>query len=158
MGRKLTPEERARNIENLRKAREKREQLAKERAERGEVLERKPRRPRARNLSKIVREVLDDEELVDKIIANQPEFWDRLPVKNGSYIIASAMMAKAMGGDIKAADWLRKSGYGDKVTLESEEGFFAKSDFKIEIVPAKSISDGIKPEEINDQDIKQIDG
>src|SRR6187551_1047549 len=62
-----------------------------------------PLRKRPKNLDKIIRDILDDDTLVDKVIQNQPEYWQRLPAKNGGYIIATVMMVKAMGGDIKAA-------------------------------------------------------
>jgi hypothetical protein len=117
-----------------------------------------PRKPR--NLDKIVREILNDNEIVDQVIANQPEYWGRLPSKNGAYIIATVMMVKAMGGDIKAADWIRKTGYGDKVLLESESGFFERSDFTIQVIPTKqteSIDSSIKADEVLKSEIKQID-
>ena len=52
------------------------------------------------------------------------------------------MMSKAMSGDVKAADWVRKTGFGDKVSLESSDGFFAKTDFTIQVVPSKQLGDG----------------
>lgn len=119
---------------------------------------RPPKKPR--NLDKIIREILNDDDIVDKVIANQPEYWGRLPSKNGAYIIATVMMVKAMGGDIKAADWIRKTGYGDKVILEDQGGFFGKSDFTIQVIPSKSaepLPDTIKPSEVLESEIKQID-
>lgn len=115
----------------------------------------KPKRPR--NLDKIVREILDDDTLVDSVIENQPAYWGRLPTKNGAYIISTVMMVKAMGGDIKAAEWIRKTGFGDKVMLETDNGFFGKSEFTISVVPAKQIDDGINPTEVTESEIKQIE-
>jgi hypothetical protein len=117
-----------------------------------------PKKPS--NLGKIVRTILDDDELIDKVVANQPDYWSRLPVKNGAYIIGTVMMVKAMGGDIKAADWIRKTGWGEKVLLESEHGFFEKSDFTIQVIPTKnaeSLNSGIKSDEVLENEIKQID-
>lgn len=116
---------------------------------------REPKRPR--NLDKIVRSILDDDTLVDKVISNQPEYWGKLPVKNGGYIIATVMMVKAMGGDIKAAEWIRKTGFGDRVLLETDNGFFSKSEFVIQVVPSKQLDDGIKPQEVVDGEIQQIE-
>lgn len=133
------------------KAREARKRSAELRKAQG-LTKRKPR-----NLSKIVREVLDDETIVDAVVANQPEFWSRLPSKTGGYIIATTMMVKAMSGDAKAADWIRKTGFGDKVVLESEEGFFDKTSFTVQVLPAKSV-DSIESAEVTSPDIKQIEG
>lgn len=161
MAKKETPEERRqRLLKNLEKARA----VVKKKREERKALEeagnytpepRKPKRPR--NLDKIVREILDDDTLVDKVIANQPEYWGRLPSKNGGYIIATVMMVKAMGGDIKAAEWIRKTGFGDKVLLESDNGFFSKSEFTIQVVPSDKLEDGIDSQDILEGEIKQIE-
>lgn len=159
-----TPEERkARLLAQLAKGRET-AKAKREAAARGEPVEEKepevykrpPKRPR--NLDKIIREILNDDDLVDKVISNQPEYWGRLPAKNGAYIIATVMMVKAMGGDIKAADWIRKSGYGDKVVLDDNGGFFGKSDFTIQVLPSKHASLEVTAGEVLDGEIKQIEG
>ncbi len=135
--RKCTPEELKRiRRENLRKNAAK----AAEKRAAGVVSINKKQKPR--HLDKIVREVLDDEELIDQIFKNQPDYWAKLPRKTGGYIIAAVMMSKAMSGDVKAADWVRKTGFGDKVSLESSDGFFAKTDFTIQVVPSKQLGEG----------------
>lgn len=155
-----TPEERKQRLSNqLEKARAasrlKRE-IIKSKKEDGTFVPtvRAPKRPK--NLDRIVRDILDDDTLVDKVISNQPEYWGKLPTKNGGYIIATVMMVKAMGGDIKAAEWIRKTGFGDKVLLETDNGFFSKSEFVIQVVPSKQIGETIKPQEIIDSEIKQV--
>lgn len=154
-----TPEERKQRLrKNLEKARAAKLKKKKERElakAQGITLPEVKKRPR--NLDKIVRSILDDDTLVDKVITNQPEYWDSLPTKNGGYIIATVMMVKAMGGDIKAAEWIRKTGFGDKVLLESENGFFEKTDFTIQVVPSKQIDDGISSKEVLEGEIKQIE-
>lgn len=67
------------------------------------------------------------------------------------------MAVKAMGGDIKAAEWIAKRGFGDKVILESDNGFFQKSDFTIQVVPSKNLEDGISSQEVLEGEIKQIE-
>lgn len=156
---KETPEERkARLAKNLEKARaaakEKREAIKAEK-EAGVYVPPPKRKPK--HLDKIIREILDDDELVDKVVQNQPDWWGRLPVKNAGYIMSTVMTIKAMGGDIKAAEWVRKTGFGDKVMLESENGFFEKDTFTIQVVPSKVLEDGIKPKEVLEDDIKQIE-
>lgn len=158
---KETPEERkARLLAQLARGRENAKKK-REAALNGEVTTeqplpgyiRPPKKPK--NLDKIIREILNDDSIVDQVIANQPEYWNRLPSKNGAYIIATVMMVKAMGGDIKAADWIRKTGYGDKVILDDQGGFFGKSDFTIQVIPAKTV-DSIDAGEVLDNGIKQI--
>lgn len=155
-----TPEERKQQaLKNLEKARavakQKREEAKAMQAAGQPLPARVPKRPR--NLDKIVREILDDDTLVDKVIANQPEYWGRLPSKNGAYIISTVMMVKAMGGDIKAAEWIRKTGFGDKVMLETDNGFFAKDSFVIQVKPAKAIEDDILSTEVIEGEIKQVE-
>lgn len=155
-----TPQERkARLLKNLEKARaasKAKREKNKALVEAGQALP-EPVKKRPRNLDKIVREILDDDTLVDKVIANQPEYWAKLPAKNGGYIIATVMMVKAMGGDIKAAEWIRKTGFGDKVLLETDNGFFARDQFTIQVVPAKQLQDGISSDEVLESEIKQIE-
>ena len=146
MTQKETPtERRARLLKQLEKGREKRRKRAELEAQGKDIPpELEPKKKIVRNLDRIVREVLSDEEIVDKIVQRQPEAWQNLPAKTGGYIIATTMMVKAMGGDIKAAEWIRKTGYGDKVSLDSEGGFFQKDNFTIKIVPPPKIEEGVK--------------
>ena len=156
-----TPEERKqrllKNLEKARAAQKEKREKAKAEKEAGIYVAPvvKPKRPR--NLDKIVREILSDDDLIDKVVANQPEYWQRLPSKSGGYIIATVMMVKAMGGDIKAAEWIRKTGFGDKVLLESDNGFFQKSEFTIQVVPSQHLDDGIDSQEVLEGEIKQIE-
>lgn len=159
MTNKETPEERkarlAKNLEKARAAAKKNREIKKAQKEAGVFIPPPKRKPK--NLDKIIREILDDDSLVDKVIQNQPEYWAKLPAKNGGYIIATVMMVKAMSGDIKAAEWIRKSGYGDKVQLEDAGGFFARDQFTIQVVPSKALADGIDSTEVLESEIKQIE-
>ena len=156
---KETPEERkqrlAKNLEKARAVAKKNREIREAEKEAGVYVP--PPKKRPKNLDKIIREILDDDTLVDKVIQNQPEYWDRLPAKNGGYIIATVMMVKAMSGDIKAAEWIRKSGFGDKVLLESDNGFFQKDQFTIQVVPSKQLEEGIDSQEVLESEIKQIE-
>lgn len=161
MTRKQTPEERKevlrKNLEKARAAQKLKREKIKAAKEKGVYVPPPATPKRPRNLDRIVRDLLDDDSLIDKVVANQPEYWSRLPTKNGGYIIATVMMVKAMGGDIKAAEWIRKTGFGDKVQLESDNGFFSKSEFTIQVVPAKQLEGGIDPKEVTEGEIKQIE-
>lgn len=161
MNKKETPEERrqrlAKNLELARAVSKANREERKAKIEAGEPVgpSRVPKRPK--HLDRIVRDILDDDTLVDKVIQNQPEYWGKLPAKNGGYIIATVMMVKAMGGDIKAAEWIRKTGFGDKVLLETDNGFFAKSEFTIQVIPSQTLEDGINSQEVLEGEIKQIE-
>lgn len=156
-----TPEERKqrllKNLEKARAAQKEKREKAKAAKEAGVYVPPVAVAKRPRNLDKIVREILNDDELIDKVVANQPEYWGRLPSKSGGYIIATVMMVKAMGGDIRAAEWIRKTGFGDKVLLESDNGFFQKSEFTIQVVPSKQLDDAIDASEVLEGEIKQIE-
>lgn len=159
-----TPEERKeRLLKQLEKGRETRKRnselrkAAEAAGDEATVAALTPKKRRPKNLDRIVREILDDDEIIDKVVANQPEYWDRLPIKNGGYIITTVMMVKAMSGDIKAAEWIRKTGFGDKVQLESQGGFFEKTDFTIQVLPSKAIESGIKSSDVLDDEIKQVE-
>ena len=68
-----------------------------------------------------MRELLEDEQLADKLLAKKPGWWDSLPQKNAGNAITIAMVIQAMGGDVKAATWLRKTGFGDKLDITSND-------------------------------------
>ncbi len=160
MSKTETPDERKqrllKNLEKARAASKAKREAVKAAQAAGEVLP-PPQKKRPRNLDKIVRDILDDDTLVDKVISNQPEYWNRLPAKNGGYILATVMMVKAMGGDIKAAEWIRKTGFGDKVLLETDNGFFQRDQFTIQVVPSKELNDGINSQDVLEAEIKQIE-
>jgi hypothetical protein len=67
------------------------------------------------NLSTLVQQMLDDEDLADSVISRKPSYWRYLKNKNFASAIVTVMMIKAMTGDVQAATWLRMTGYGNKV-------------------------------------------
>lgn len=73
----------------------------------------------SKNLSTVVRELLNNEELLDKISGNKPSYYEHLPTKNGANAIVIAMMIEALKGNQKAAAWLSKTGWGDKIDITS---------------------------------------
>jgi hypothetical protein len=72
-----------------------------------------------RSWSTVIQNLLDDPDMAEALLQKKPGWWDKLPNKNMSHVIAMAMMAKAASGDHKAATWLTKSGFGDKVDVTS---------------------------------------
>lgn len=74
--------------------------------------------------STIVRKILGSEELFEAILAHakeKPGWVNQLGGgnKNAAHAVVMAMIKKALDGDHKAADFLRKTGFGDKIDLTS---------------------------------------
>lgn len=94
------------------------------------------RKPGVKNWGKVVQDLLGDEELLKKIMGNKslPAYAETLPNKNAANIIVATMLIKAIQGDMQAANWLRRTGFGDKVLHDFEDGFFEKSKLTIKIV------------------------
>ena len=103
-----------------------------------------------KNWSTVIQQLLADEELIDKVVGTKPAYWDSLPSKNAANAIVVAMMIRAMQGDKGAAEWLRKSGYGDKLMHEFEDGLFQSSKIEVEIVKSKSPDERDSESELSD--------
>lgn len=91
-----------------------------------------------KNLATIVQQVLADEALIDKVVSSKPKYWNDLPQKNAANAMVVAMVILALQGDTKAANWLRKAGYGDKLMHEFEDGLFQSTKIEVEIVKSKA--------------------
>lgn len=137
MGMSQDPEKRAKQLENLQKFQP------------GDKRINRAGRPKGvKSWGTIVQSMLADEALLDKIVKNKPSYWDDLEQKNGANMIVATMMVKAMSGDQRAADWLRKTGFGDKFVHELEDGFFEKTKLTVEIVqPRHDTEDYDQPQE-----------
>jgi hypothetical protein len=74
-----------------------------------------------KSLSTIVRRLLADEQLLDTLWGDKkPDWFEALPNKRVADAIVVIMVIKALDGDMRAADWLRKTGYGTKIEVESD--------------------------------------
>ena len=71
------------------------------------------RKSGTKNWSSIIQKLLANEDFANKVIAKKPSWWNNLPNKNLAEIIVAAMAIAAAGGEIAAAEWLRKTGYGN---------------------------------------------
>lgn len=91
-----------------------------------------------KNWSTVIKQLLADEDLLDKVVKKKPSYWENVPEKNGANLIVIAMMIKAMEGDHKAANWLNRSAFGDKLTVDAEDGIFQTSKIEVEIVKSKN--------------------
>ncbi len=95
----------------------------------------------SRNWSTVVKELLDDEELFATLVANmdrKPAWLDKVGTKTLMQAITTAQAIKAMGGSHFSAEWLRKTGFGDKIDLTG--------DVTIRVEPV--VVSAIKPREI----------
>lgn len=108
-------------------------------------INRKGRPKGVKNWSTIVQQLLADEELIDKVVGTKPSYWNALPEKNAANAIVMAMMIKAMSGNRESAEWLRRTGFGDKLMHEFEDGLFQSTKIEVEIVKPK-IADVGDPE------------
>lgn len=75
-----------------------------------------------KNWSTLVRQVLADENILAELVKTLPpkkvpKWFADLPDKRLGNAIIVAMAIKAVSGDDKAANFLRKTGYGDKLDL-----------------------------------------
>lgn len=91
-----------------------------------------------KNWSTVVQQLLADENLIDKVVTKKPTYWENLPTKNAANAIIVAMMIQAMSGKKDAAEWLRKTGFGDKLMHEFEDGLFQSTKIEVEIVKSKA--------------------
>jgi hypothetical protein len=81
----------------------------------------KGRRVGSKNLTTLVRELVADEQLADKLLPKKPRWWDVLPDKNGANAMVMAVLVKACEGDISAFSALAKAGWGNSLGLSEPE-------------------------------------
>jgi len=109
-----------------------------------------PGRPKgSKNWSTVTKELLENEELFAKLLASmerKPAWLESVAPENLQQAITIAQSLKALGGSHFSAEWVRKTGYGDKIDLTSNG-----ETIKIEPV----IVSQIKPRNIIDAEIVQ---
>lgn len=104
-----------------------------------------------------VRTLLEDKELTATMLNRKklPKWLN--PLMDGdemptpSEVIAATLMAKAMTGDVRAIEELRKMGFGDKVTIDAGQSFFNKEAIKLEIVHPSEESKELQQEEFKSE-------
>lgn len=92
------------------------------------------RRKGSKNLSTIVNELLDaDMSLAEPIEEGLKQYFGNSPTTYAK-AIATAMVIKAINGDVRAATWV--SNYADRQPPdETDTGFFSQSVTVFEVVP-----------------------
>lgn len=95
----------------------------------------------SKSFSTIVREILNNENLLDKISQKKPAYFAELPEKNGLNAVATAMLIKALSGDKPAADWLVKTGWGDKLDITSGDERITVAPVIISEINSRNVSE-----------------
>jgi hypothetical protein len=73
------------------------------------------------SFANVVRKVMADKTLLDSVAVAKNQKWIKnLPDKNIATAIIVAMVVKALEGDPRAFDNLRKAGYGDKLDITTD--------------------------------------
>lgn len=119
----------------------------------------------SRNWSTVVQNLLDDEKLFNTLIDNmerKPKWLGPTNTKTLMQAITVAQAIKALGGSHFSAEWLRKTGWGDKIDITSDGERLTMqpiiiSDIKPrglpvegEVVEPSAIAEETKQEEIED--------
>lgn len=100
----------------------------------------------SKNWSTVVQDLLEDEDLAAKMLEGKdgkgvpPQYLNVLKRKDGAHIIVTAMMARAISGDHRAADWLRKTGFGDKIDIDVKGKIEGLSSEQLAAIVATGIS------------------
>lgn len=90
----------------------------------GEVRNPNGRPKGSKNFSTMVKEVIANEAYLQKVIKNsksKPFWFDETKPSTGAYAYITAVMVKAMSGDVQAAEWLTRRGYGIEFEEEQQE-------------------------------------
>jgi uncharacterized protein DUF5681 len=96
-----------------------------------------------RSLSSIIKDMLEEEmdwDLLPNDFKSE-EFREKYGGKPAWEAIVYTAFAHAMVGNTKAMQWLSKSGYGDKMVIENEPGFFSTDKLEIEVVKSKTTTE-----------------
>lgn len=97
-----------------------------------------------------VRTLLADPEIA-QLLLNQkrlPKWLNVLEDPVAADIIIATLMAKAMTGDVRAVEELRKMGFGDKVTIDAGQSFFNKNALKLEIIAPSQDTKAMEKKEL----------
>lgn len=87
-----------------------------------------------KHLSTLVKEIGDNIDWDRTNLKNKADVKQKYG-KNGWKAVVYVAFTKAISGDIKAMEWLRKSGYGDKLDITTnDKDLFSMDILKIEIV------------------------
>jgi len=109
----------------------------------------------SKNWSTVVQELLDDEELFTKLtenLKNKPQWLESTGTKTLMQAVTIAQVLKAMGGSHFSAEWLRKTGFGDKIDITSGGETIKMQPIVISDIKPRNFIEGqiIEPKEVED--------
>lgn len=120
------------------------------------------KRKELKDWSRKVRELLSDRELTATMISQKkmPKWFNALDDDSGKLptpaeVICATLMAKAMAGDVRAIQELRKMGYGDNITIDAGESFFSKGALKLEIIDTDSKTKELAKKELDSEPVEE---
>ena len=115
-----------------------------------------PGRPKgSRNWSTVVKDLLDDEELFEQLLESmerKPAWLKNTNTKTLMQAITIAQSLKALGGSHFSAEWVRKTGFGDKIDLTSNGETIKIEPVVVSQIKPRNIIDAeiITPKEVTD--------
>lgn len=109
----------------------------------------------SKNWSTVVQELLNDEELFNKLtenLKNKPLWLEPTGTKTLMQAVTIAQVLKAMGGSHFSAEWLRKTGFGDKIDITSNGETIKIEPLVISQIKPRNIIEGqvVEPKEVDD--------
>ena len=115
-----------------------------------------PGRPKgSRNWSTVVKELLEDEELFQQLLDSmerKPAWLKNTNVKTLMTAITVSQSLKALGGSHFSAEWVRKTGFGDKIDITSNGETIKVEPIVVSQIKPRNIIDAeiIAPKEVDD--------
>lgn len=110
-----------------------------------------------------IRKMLADPDLTATMINQKkmPKWLNAFDTEDGvlptpSEVIGATLMAKAMTGDVRAIEELRKMGFGDKVTIDAGDSFFNKQALRLEIVDTTPETKKLAEEELAEENSNPV--
>jgi len=109
----------------------------------------------SKNWSSVVQELLNDEELFNKLtenLKNKPLWLEPTGTKTLMQAVTIAQVLKAMGGSHFSAEWLRKTGFGDKIDITSNGETIKMEPIVISQIKPRNLIDAeiVEPKAIED--------
>lgn len=100
----------------------------------------------SKNWSTVVKELLDDDELFAILVKNmdrKPAWLAPTGTKTLMQAVTIAQAIKAMGGSHFSAEWLRKTGWGDKIDITSGGERIKIEPIVISQIKPRNIQEGV---------------
>lgn len=113
----------------------------------------------SRNWSTVVQQLLDDDELFATLVENmerKPAWLAPTGTKTLMQAVTIAQAIKAMGGSHFSAEWLRKTGWGDKIDLTSNGETLTNEPVIVSVI--RSRANAIEGEVVHPKQIEDSDG